>query len=83
MQAELLRKLDDFMELLARHEGVLEDPSDVRESLIEAQHEVAAPSPRWTVVRALLGRIADSVRRVATLTEAINGIIEIVGHISK
>jgi hypothetical protein len=83
MQVELLRKLDDFMDLLARHEGVLEDPSDVRESLIEAQHEAAAPSPRWTVVRALLGRIADSVRRVATLTEAINGIIEIVGHISK
>lgn len=83
MQAELLEKLDNFMELVARHESALEDPSDVRQSLVEAQHEAAAPSPRWTVVRALLGSIADSVKRVATLTEAINGIIEIVGHISK
>jgi hypothetical protein len=83
MQAELLGKLDDFMDLLARHEGALEDPSDVRESLMEAQHEAAEPSPRWTVIRALLGHIADSVKRIATLTDAINGIIEIVGHISR
>jgi hypothetical protein len=82
-QAELLEKLDNFMKLVARHEGALEDPSDVRESLVEAQREAAVPSPRWTVVRALLGRIADSVKRVAVLTEAINGIIEIVGHIPK
>jgi len=83
MQAELLGKLDDFMDLLARHEGALEDPSDVRESLMEARHEAAEPSPRWTAVRALLGHIADSVKRVAILTDAINGIIEIVGHISR
>lgn len=83
MQVELLGKLDNFMELLARHDRALEEPSDVRESLKEARHEAAAPSPRWTVVRALLGHIADSVKRVAALTEAINGIIEIVGHISK
>jgi hypothetical protein len=83
MQTELLRKLDDFMGLLARYEGSLEDASEVRESLMEAQREAAEPSPRWPVVRTLLRKIAVSVRRVATLTDAINGILEIVGHISK
>jgi hypothetical protein len=83
MQSELLGKIDAFMDLLARHEGSLENPSDVRESVMAARREAAESAPKWSVVRALLRGIAVSVGRVASLTDAINGILEFVGRISK
>lgn len=83
MQSELLGKLDEFMDLLAHHEDLIEDASDVSESLMAAQREAAKPSPRWPVVRTMLRGIAASVSRVATLTDAINSILEIVGRITK
>jgi hypothetical protein len=83
MPSELLRKLDEFLDLLANHEGSIEGASDVRESVMEVQREAAEASPRWAVVRILLGGIAASVNGVATLAGAINNILEVVGRISR
>jgi hypothetical protein len=83
IQMELSVELGEFMNLLARHEDAVDDPPGIRECLMQAQREVAEPSPRWPIVRTLLRGIAASVSGAAVLTEAINNILVIVGRIPK
>jgi hypothetical protein len=83
IQTELSEKLDDFMDLLTRHEDSVEDARGMRESLVEAQREARQPSPRWPVVRTLLRGIAASVSGVVALTDAMNNILTIIGRLPK
>lgn len=82
-QIELSQKLGDFIDLLARHEGSVEDATDVRKALLEAQREVAESAPRWPILRTLLRGIAVSVSGVTALTEAMNNILALLGRMPR
>ena len=73
--------LDEFIQMLARHEGSVTDAAGIRESAAAAQAELAEPSPRWQVVRGLLRGIAAGVAGVSALAEAVNNIQALVAHI--
>lgn len=83
MQVELLRKLEEFTDLLAFYESSVEDAPDVLDSLLEAQREVREPEPRWPMLRVSLRRIAASVSGVAALTEAVNNILALLSRIPR
>lgn len=78
---ELLSKLDQLMSLLDGHAGSVEDVAGLREALEEAESEVRKPSPRWSIVRALLRGFVAPVAGVAALTEVLNNVLEIVSHL--
>jgi hypothetical protein len=72
--------IDEFIKLLAHHEGAVPDASDVRESALAAAVEIRQPSPRWRHVRMLLKAMKASVAGVSTLATALANIQTIVDH---
>jgi hypothetical protein len=75
--------LDEFMDLLGRYEGSVDDAQGVRASVMEVQREATEPAPRWPIICTLLRGVASSVGGVAALTEAINSILTLLGRIPK
>lgn len=80
VQGDVAALLDEFIQLFARYESTITDASGIHESMEAARVEVAAPSPRWPVVRGLLRGIAAGVTGVSALSEAIERIQALVAH---
>jgi hypothetical protein len=80
-QRDAVTLLDEFIQLLARHESSVADAAGVRESAAVAKAELAEPSPRWQVVRGLLRGIAAGVAGVSALADAVNSIQTLVTHL--
>jgi hypothetical protein len=81
VQRDAATLLDEFIQLLARHESTVADAAGIGESAAAAKAELAEPSPRWPVVRGLLRGIAAGVAGVSVLAEAVNNIQALVAHI--
>ena len=60
-----------------------EDRADLIESAKEARSELAAPSPRWPVVRGLLRGVAAGVADVASLADAADKIQALITHLAR
>lgn len=82
-QQEAIELLGGFVRLLDSFEGAVPDESDVREAAEAAKAEAEEPSPRWGVVRGLLTGIAAAVAGVASLTDAIRNIQDLVAHLAR
>jgi hypothetical protein len=80
-QRDAAALLDEFIGLLARHQGSVADAAGIRESAAAARAELAEPSPKWQIVRGLLRGIAAGVADVTALAEAINTIQALVAHL--
>jgi hypothetical protein len=80
-QRDAATLLDEFIQLLASHEGSVADAVGLRESAAAAKAELAERSPRWQVVRGLLRGIAAGVAGVSVLAEAVNNIQALVAHL--
>jgi len=83
IQIELSKKLEEFTDLVAHHEGAVEDAPNVRKAVQEAQREVAQSAPRWPILHMLFRGIAASVSGVAALTDAMNGILTLLGRMPR
>lgn len=79
-QAQAATRLDEFLELLAEHEDDVPDAGSARECAAAAKDELAAPAPRWSMVRGLLKGAAAGVAGVAALTDAISNILTLISH---
>src|SRR4249919_319180 len=73
-QRDAAALLDEFIQLLERHQSSVADAAGVHESAVAAKAELAEPSPRWGVVRGLLRGIAAGVAGVSALADAVNSI---------
>ncbi len=83
MQRETIAQIDEFVRLLDSFEGFVPDVSDVRGAAEAAKAEAEEPSPRWGVIRGLLKGIAAAVAGVASLTDAVRNIQDLVAHLSR
>lgn len=82
-QREVIETLDEFLDLLDSCTGSVPDALDVRQSAQAAKAEAEESSPRWGIVRGLLKGIAASVAGVASLTDAIRNVQDLIAHISR
>lgn len=82
-RAEAAGLIDEMIRQLALHRDALADPEGVIESAEAARSEVAAPTPRWPVVRGLLRGVAAGVVGISTLADAVDKVQELIGHLIK
>jgi hypothetical protein len=82
-QQEAIELLGGFVRLLDSFEGDVPDVSDVRDAAEAAKAEAEGPSPRWGVVRGLLMGVAAAVASVASLTDAVRNIQDLVARLAR
>ena len=82
VQRDAAAILDEFLRLLEVHQGSVADAAEIREAAEVARAEVAGPSPRWHVVRAVLRGAATGVTSVSALAEAIDKIQALIAHMA-
>jgi hypothetical protein len=82
-QQHVAALFEEFMKLLAHHEGAVPDAADVRASALAATHETQQPSPRWSLVRTLTKDIQASVAGVSTLAALVTNIQTILVHLPR
>ena len=82
-QQQTIDLLSGFVRLLDSFEGAVPDVSDVRDAAEAAKAEAEGPSPRWGVIRGLLKGIAAAVAGVASLTDAVRNIQDLVAHLAR
>jgi len=80
--AEAVELLDDIIRQLVLHQDSVPDPEGVLESAQAARSELAAPSPRWPVVRGLLRGVAAGVVGVSALAEAVDKVQTLIAHLT-
>jgi hypothetical protein len=80
VQAELVRLIDKYLELLAAHEDSVPDAVGLRESAEEAKAEAAASAPKWRRVRGLLRGATAGVAGIAALTDVVLKIEDLIRH---
>lgn len=80
--AEAAELLDEFIRQLELHSDSVADPEGVLESVQAARSELAAPSPRWSVVRGLLRGVAAGVVGIATLADAVDKVLALIARLT-
>ena len=81
-QTEAAELLDKIIRQLALHHDSVTDPEGVLESAQAARSELAAPSPRWQVVRGLLRGVAAGVVGISTLADAVDKVQALIAHLA-
>jgi len=81
-QTEAAELLDEIIRQLELHLDSVPDPEGVLESAQAARSELAAPSPRWPVVRGLLRVVAAGVVGVSALAEAVDKVQTLIAHLT-
>jgi hypothetical protein len=74
--------LDEIIRQLELHHDSVTDPEGVLESAQAARSELAAPSPRWPVVRGLLRGVAAGVVGISTLADAVDKVQALIAHLT-
>jgi len=82
-RTEAVELLDELIRRLAVTQDSFEDRADLIESAEKARSELAAPSPRWPVVRGLLGGVEAGVTGVASLADAVDKIQALITHLAR
>lgn len=80
--AEAAELLDEIIRRLELHHDSVPDPEGVLESAQAARSELAAPSPRWQVVRGLLRGVAAGVAGISALAEAVDKVQALIAHLA-
>ncbi len=82
VQHDAAAMLDEFIRLLEVHQGAVADAAGIRDAAEVARAELAGPSPRWQVVRAVLRGVASGVTSVSALAEAVDKIQALIAHVT-
>jgi hypothetical protein len=82
-RTEAVELLDELIRQLLMTQDSFEDGADLIESAKEARSELAAPSPRWPVVRGLLKGVAAGVAGIASLADAVDKIQALIAHLAR
>lgn len=80
--AEAAELLDEVIRQLVLHRDSVPDAEGVLESAQDARSELAAPSPRWSVVRGLLRGVAAGVVGISTLAGAVDKVQALIAHLT-
>jgi hypothetical protein len=83
VRSEAIELLDEIIRQLAMTQDSFEERADLVESAKEARSELAAPSPRWPVVRVLLRGVAAGVAGVASLADMVDKVQTLVTHLAR
>lgn len=81
-QIEAAELLDEIIRQLELHRDSITDPEGLLESAQAARSELAAPSPRWSVVRGLLRGVAAGVVGIATLADAVDKVLALIARLT-
>jgi len=81
-RAEAAELIDQIIRQLELQRDFLADPVGVLESAEAARSELAAPSPRWRVVRGLLRGVAAGVVGISTLADAVDKVQALIAHLT-
>jgi len=79
---EAAELLDELIRQLALAQDSFEDRADLIESAQAARSELAAPAPRWPVVRGLLKAVAAGVAGISSLAEAVDKVQMLIAHLA-
>ncbi|HET7246173.1 MAG TPA: hypothetical protein VFJ07_15180 [Streptosporangiaceae bacterium] len=80
---EAVALLEELIRQLAMTQDSFEDRADLIESAKEARSELAAPSPRWPVVRGLLRGVAAGVAGIGSLADMVDKVQTLVTHLAR